>query len=276
MSRTPTILPAALVVDALAAQWTTLDQLASSLDDAEWQAASILPGWTIADVIAHIIGTESMLAGREVAATRDVAALAHVRNPIGELNERWLDHFRGHDRESVMAAYREIVGVRTAALQGATDEDFAAETATPAGPDTYGRFMRIRVFDCWVHEVDIRDSTDKSLPVDPVPARLALDEIAASLPFVIGKRAGLPAGSTVLIRVTGLVSRDFRISVAERASLVDEFEGGDDSADVRLSVDIADLARLAGGRTSADPQRVRIEGDTALGERIVENLAYMI
>ena len=27
---------------------------------------------------------------------------------------------------------------------------------TPAGPDTYGRFMRVRIFDCWMHEQDIR------------------------------------------------------------------------------------------------------------------------
>ena len=29
---------------------------------------------------------------------------------------------------------------------------------TPAGKDTYGRFMQIRVFDCWLHEQDIRDA----------------------------------------------------------------------------------------------------------------------
>ena len=29
---------------------------------------------------------------------------------------------------------------------------------TPAGQDTYGRFMRIRVFDQWMHELDIRDA----------------------------------------------------------------------------------------------------------------------
>ena len=31
-------------------------------------------------------------------------------------------------------------------------------TATPAGPDSYGRFMRVRDFDCWMHQHDIRDA----------------------------------------------------------------------------------------------------------------------
>ena len=32
---------------------------------------------------------------------------------------------------------------------------------TPAGQDTYGRFMRIRVFDQWMHEQDIRDAVGR-------------------------------------------------------------------------------------------------------------------
>ena len=38
-----------------------------------------------------------------------------------------------------------------------SDEEWNAVTMTPTGPDSYGRFMRIRVFDCWMHEEDIRD-----------------------------------------------------------------------------------------------------------------------
>ena len=39
-----------------------------------------------------------------------------------------------------------------------SQEEWDAESFTPAGKSTYGRFMQIRVFDCWLHEQDIRDA----------------------------------------------------------------------------------------------------------------------
>ena len=47
--------------------------------------------------------------------------------------------------------------------------------ATPAGPDTYGRFMRVRDFDCWMHLQDIRDALGQPAPDPAGPSsRLAL------------------------------------------------------------------------------------------------------
>ncbi|MDY6808449.1 MAG: maleylpyruvate isomerase family mycothiol-dependent enzyme [Actinomycetota bacterium] len=271
-----TLLPVEPIVDALVAQWQTLDDVVSALSDDQWSADSILPGWSVADIVAHVIGTESILEGRDVTSTRDVSALDHVRNPIGELNERWLDHYRGSSRADVMAALREIVGVRTDHLRAMSQEQFDADALTPAGQDTYGRFMRIRVFDCWMHEIDLRDSTDGSTPSDGGPAAVALDEIAASLPFVVGKRAKAPKGSAVLFVLEGVGARRIRIYVDDRAAKVDQFPDGDESADVTLTLDSVDLARLAGGRTSADPGRVGIAGDDQVGRAIVGALNYVI
>ncbi|MCR5977167.1 maleylpyruvate isomerase family mycothiol-dependent enzyme [Gordonia jinghuaiqii] len=271
-----TILPIDEVTEALTAQWAAISGLASSLGDDQWSASSVLPGWTNADIVAHIIGTESMLDGRDVEATRTVSALDHVRNPIGELNEKWVDHFRPMPRTEVLAALDEIIGVRTAALRAMGQEAFDAPAMTPAGADTYGRFMRIRIFDCWVHEIDLRDGTDGSSVSDPGPAALALDEIGTSLPFVVGKRADAPKGSAVLFDITGLAPRTVRIVVGDRAGIVDEFDGGDGAADVRIRLDAANLARCAGGRRDADPAAADIEGNEQLGQAILNRMNYVI
>ncbi|GAC51256.1 maleylpyruvate isomerase family mycothiol-dependent enzyme [Gordonia aichiensis] len=265
------------ITAALRAEWSALRTLAGQFTDEQWSASSVLPGWTNADIVAHIIGTESMLAGRDVEAADDITARSHVRNPIGELNERWVDHFRGKSRDEVLAALDEIIEVRTAALLAMSPEEFDAESATPAGPDTYGRFMRIRVFDCWIHEIDLRDAlADGSVPSDPVPAGAALDEISASLPFVVGKRAAAPDGSTVRFEVVGSAPRVVRVAVNGRAGLVDAFEGGDDAADVTLHVDGVELARLAGGRRDADPSAVIVTGDDELARAVIARLDYVI
>lgn len=266
-------------VEALQAQWAAVAELADGLSDDEWSSPSVLPGWSVADIVAHVIGTESMLEGRDVEAVRDVAALDHVRNPIGELNEKWLDHFRDADRDRVMQAYRDVIATRTSHLAAMTQQDFDAEALTPAGRDTYGRFMRIRIFDCWVHEIDLIDSVDGRdgrVPTQRIPQAWALDEIGASLPFVVGKLAGAPRGSRVIFDITGLAPRLQRIEVADRAGAVTAFPDGDESATARLTVDGVELARLVGGRSSADPSTVTISGDEELGKRIVAHLNYMI
>ncbi|GAA1482803.1 maleylpyruvate isomerase family mycothiol-dependent enzyme [Gordonia sinesedis] len=270
----PTTIDGPAVTEALRAEWKTIAALGRDLDDAAWAAPSVLPAWSNADIIAHVIGTESMLAGRDVEAAADIADRPHVHNAVGEFNERWLDHFRGASRDDVLAALDEIIEVRSAALATMTTADFDAETMTPAGRDTYGRFMRIRVFDCWIHELDLRDATDGSAPSDALTARWAVDEISASLPFVVGKRAGAPSGTTVDFEVTGLAPRTIRVEVTDRARPVPV--SPDTSADTTLRVDTLDLARLVGGRRTADPAAVEITGDEDLGRAIVDHLNYVI
>ena len=39
-----------------------------------------------------------------------------------------------------------------------SDDDWNDITRDAGRPGHYGRFMRVRVFDCWMHEQDIRDA----------------------------------------------------------------------------------------------------------------------
>ena len=67
-----------------------IKDLLGGLDTTEWATSTALPGWTVHDVVAHLIGTESRLAGdEEPPGSIDVTALAHARNAIGAANEQW-------------------------------------------------------------------------------------------------------------------------------------------------------------------------------------------
>ncbi|MDL9944320.1 maleylpyruvate isomerase family mycothiol-dependent enzyme [Gordonia sp. ABSL11-1] len=268
-----TILPIDTVVPALTDEWTVLDELVTSLTDEQWHTASVVPGWSVADIIAHVIH-ESMLAGRDVDTAADVSSLDHVRNPIGEFSEHWIEHFRGSSWAEVMAALREIVDVRAKSLRSMTHADFDAETTTPAGS---GHLRPVHAHpgvrlldprDRWIHEIDIRDSTDGSTPSHPGAAEIALSEIAASLPFVIGKKAhpGGHVGAAADRRRRRARHPDRRRGAPREVA---EPPGGDDSADVVLTMDV-------GGRTSAEPSRVVVDGEEAIGRALVENLAHVI
>ena len=53
------------VIGALLEEWAVIEDLLGGLDFTEWPTSTALPGWTVHDVVAHLIGTESRLAGDE-------------------------------------------------------------------------------------------------------------------------------------------------------------------------------------------------------------------
>ena len=266
---------------ALSEQWNALARLTSGLDEKQWRSPSPLPGWTVFDVLAHVVGTESMLLGEALPqADGDVHALPHVRNDTGALNEIWLQSLRPLTGEQLLHRFAEVTDRRRAALAGLDDAAWQADIQSPIGLVPYARFMRVRLFDCWMHQLDITDALGGAAATPGMNeggrcAELALDEIEPFLGRVVVKRGGAPDGSRIAIETTGPVVREFRISVDGRAELVAAL---DRPADTTIRLGSGLFARLCGGRTTADAHAGEIEvaGDRALGDRIAAHLAFTI
>lgn len=260
--------------------WDSLLDLGATLTDDQWVRATPCPGWTIAGQFAHMIGTESTLLGRPNPEV-DPGSPEHVKNKIGGFNEVWVVHLASRPRPEVLDLFREITTERRQALGDMTDDDFSAPSWTPVGEADYRRFMQIRVFDCWVHEQDIRDGLGRPGHESGPVAEQSVDEMVRALGYIIGKKAGAPSGSSVRIGLTGGVQRTLDVAVADgRARVVDDL-AGDPTATVALGSTA--FARLACGRVS--PTAVldegqlggaRLAGDRDLGRRVVENLAFTI
>jgi uncharacterized protein (TIGR03083 family) len=266
------------VLGGLFAVWDEIDTVLAGLTDEQWQAQTPLPGWTVHDVTAHLIDTESVLQGVAMPHVDiDVSTLKHVRNDVGAMNERWVRKLRGVSPPELLDRFRATTAKRREELTAISDADWNQITATPAGPDTYGRFMRVRDFDCWMHLHDIRDALDQPAdnPAGPA-ARLALDEMAASMGFVVGKLGGAPDGSRVAIELTGPLARTINVAVEGRGQVVDGF--GDAGPTATIALDGLLFTRLAGGRTRLDEHADAISygGDEAVGRRVVEHLNYVI
>jgi uncharacterized protein (TIGR03083 family) len=137
--------------------------------------------------------------------------------------------------------------------------------------------MRVRIFDCWMHEHDIRDAVGRPAADLAGPAaRLALEEIAASMGFVVAKLGGAPDGSRVRIELTGPLRRTINVAVEGRGRVVGDFDRSQPTSTIEL--DGLLFTRLAGGRTTVaqHPEVIRYSGDEAFGRRIVEHLNYVI
>jgi uncharacterized protein (TIGR03083 family) len=262
------------IVGVLIGQWAALDDLLAGLSDAEWEAETCLPGWRVRDVAAHLIGTESQLAGdTPPVATVDVHSLPYVHNDLAAANELWVQAFRPESPAAMLARFREVTSRRTKALEAMTEAEFDAPSWTPAGPGTYRRFMDFRLFDCWCHDQDIRDAVGRPGHETGPSAERAVDQIAGALGYLVGKRAGAPEGAAVTVELTGPVCRELHVVVDGRARVVDALDRPATTT-IRLSSRL--FVRLAGGRV--DPAgylaEVGITGDAELGRRVVGNLNF--
>ncbi|WP_431972241.1 maleylpyruvate isomerase family mycothiol-dependent enzyme [Nocardia sp. bgisy134] len=265
----------------LAEQWDAIAALVADLDENRWRTPSRLPGWTVFDVVAHVVGTESWLLGEKppphdpMREKTDVRSLPHVRNELAVLNEIWVDRLRPLPGARLLELFRDVTDRRLAALRETDDAAWTTPTVSPIGQVPYGRFMRVRLFDCWMHELDIADALGVRVDEGGRRAELAFAEFSGSLPRVVVKLGKAPTGSRIAFVLTGALEQTLRIAVDERASFVDAFDG---SADVEITMDSGLFVRLGGGRRQAADHLgdIAVTGDEELGGRLVRHLAFTL
>lgn len=271
-----TIVDRDLVVDLLRRQLGVLAELCAPFDEVTWDRPTCLPGWTVKDIVSHIVGAESMLTGEPLPAV-DTSHLTHMRNAPAVANEAWVESMRFLPGAELLERLRAVTDRRMAALDAMTQADFDQPSWTPAGRDeTYGRFMRIRHYDCYLHELDVREAVGVADRAKPDEVAAALAEPAASLGYIVGKKAGLPRGTTVRIDLTGPVSTTHLVEVGDRATVVDDLAG---EPTVGLTLDAVLWLRLTGGRRPAAPHLggdVVLHGDEDMARHLAEHLAFTI
>lgn len=272
----PTIVEIGPMRDLLRADWAALDELCSSLTDEQWAMPTCLPGWTVQDVLAHVTGTERMLEG-EPAPDHDVSHLSHVRHEFAAMIEVWVEDLRPLSGPQVLERFREVTARRGAALDAMTQAEFDAPSWTPVGKDeTFGRFMRIRHYDTFLHEHDIRDALGVADRLDVAAIEAALPEADGALGYIVGRKAALPDGSVVRFDLTGPVVRTYVVVVDGRAQVV---EDPDVEPEVTLAMSDMVFFRLTGGRSEPDQHLgigLEIAGDQSKGIHLASNMAMTI
>lgn len=265
--------PAVALLDQV---WREISELGASLDEAAWKTPSELPGWTIQDVFSHLIGTERMLAGDDRPAA-PAATGDHVRNQIGEWNEAWVAERRNRAGKEVLAEWNATADRRRAQFAAMTTADFDRVGFTPEGEGPLRQFLEIRVFDCWLHEQDIRRVLGRPAPLNTPAGRHTLGRMVKPMAYVVGKKAGAPQGSSVVIRVTGEIALTIAVVVGDRAAVADTVP---EDPTATIETDTATFVALATGRwTLARAEQdglVQLGGDVELARRVAENLGYTI
>jgi uncharacterized protein (TIGR03083 family) len=260
-------------LEALFHTWDSVDALLADRPEPDWKTPTRCPGWSVQDVLSHMVATERLLAGLPLT-THTAEPAPHVRNPIGRFNENEVDARRGLPGAAVLAEWHEVSALRREALRTADDEYFTTETDTPTGRAPRIEFIHLRVLDCWVHEQDARAAIGPEGNRTGPGLLVTVERLARSLPMVVGKRAAARDGDCVTVRLTGGVEREWHVAVSGgRAALA----GPTPAPTATLTMDAWDYAWLATGRADEGAAgRVRVEGDAALAQRLVAGLNVMI
>lgn len=263
------------VVAVLAEEWEAICELCAALSEGEWELPSECPGWTVRDVLSHLIGVERMLLGDQAPPTPAERA-PHIRNDMGAANEAWVAARRGIPGREVLEEFREVTARRLEQLEGLPPERFDEVGPSPVGQVPYREFMHVRVMDCWVHEQDIRVATGRPGHAAGPAAQISVDRIASAMPFVVGKRAEVPDGKGVRFELAGSPARRIDVAVGGGRARIEELT----EPDVTLRMDVEVFWRLGCGRVSGDAALgaalVGLDGDVALGEQVVRSMAFMI
>ena len=258
-------------IELLDESWTALLELLESLEAADWDRPTDCPGWTVRDVVSHVLGTERWLLGEPVP---DVDATGdHVRNALGEFNERWVAVRRGRSGEETVTEFRDVTHRRLEMLRGMSEDELAAPTISPIGEVPYRDFMLVRVWDCVSHEQDVRRATGRPGGLDSDRARHAVRFLARLLPRIVGKGGRAPDGTHARFEIEGPAGGTWDVVVEAGRGRVAE-DGG--AATLTLASSVETFLRLGWGREAAANSimagDLRIDGDAALGERIAAAL----
>jgi len=258
------------LVDQLADVWASILDLGAELTEADWSRPSMLPGWSVQDVVAHMLATEELLLGRPM--PEHVApALPHVKNELGQLVENGVDFYRSCSGIQVLGSFAEVVDERIDELRMLDDEGFGAPAAFPLGDGTVRGLLPFRIVDCWLHEQDMRVALDRPGGWETNAVDLVFDRLFSGMGKVVAKTVGAPDGTVVAWRVGGV-----RYCVEVRGGRGRPVDSPD-APTVVLVMDPEVFILLAAGR--GEPElllpMVSVHGDEHLGVRILAAMNVM-
>jgi uncharacterized protein (TIGR03083 family) len=237
----------------------------------QWSAPTDLDGWDVQAVASHIAHLEGILAGASEE-TVEVGEPEHVRGLMGLYTEQGVVSRRGKSPDHLINEIREAATKRHTALLADPPSDGTAKPEKIFGGIgwDWNTLLRNRPLDVWMHEQDVRRAVGMPGGMDSPAAEHTADYLAESLGFVLAKRVGAPAGTTVVLEIAGHPPYAFTVADNGRGERLPDVPA---ESTVHLRTDRESFIVLAGGRRTPEPGAVEITGDVDLGQRILDTLA---
>ena len=176
-------------------QRARLAAVLGALEEDQWAAASRCKGWSVQDVIAHLVGTNqfwalSIASARQGAPTRFLTTFDPVATP-----ELMVDAVRHQSAADTLAQFRETNEAMAEALAELDAEGWLAPAEGPPGHIPLCAMVAHALWDSWIHERDIVVPLGLDPAVEPDEVALSLAYAAALSPAFLAAGGSTRRGS---------------------------------------------------------------------------------
>jgi uncharacterized protein (TIGR03083 family) len=265
----PTLQPYA---DAWTHSIEAISELVTPLVEGEWNRRTPCPGWSVRDVVSHVIGLDCEMLGDPRPIHTLPRDLFHVTNDHQRYMEMQVDVRRHHTAPEMTSELEYVIIRRNRQLRNES-RDPGTKVRAPLGTEqTLADAMRQHAFDVWVHEQDLRTALGRPGNLDSPGAHIARDVLLAALPDIVAVKADAPRSSAIVFDIHGPIEflRTIRVDIQGRGTLETVPALGPAAS---LSLDWETYVRLACGRVTVDAvaDRVKAEGDPELTSAILRN-----
>ena len=241
---------------AMAQLWDDLTAIAESLEPSQWElAVPWCPGWSVADLISHLGGLQTTFNGDPQPDPPPGWVAPPGSGPFDEIMGSMVAARKDWTTGRRLDELRQGRQGHIAHLESV--RDWTAQTTGPVGPTTEEGLYRVRSFDVWVHLQDLREALGRPVDVHDTSAAAAaaFTYVLGLVPWMYGKRAGAPDGSTMRVTLGEPVSHDSVLHVVNGRAV---WDADADAGDCFVTGSPAAFTLLTAGRGS--PQRWRDAG----------------
>lgn len=256
--------------------WThsidAISELVTPLVEGEWNRRTPCPGWSVRDLVSHVIGLDCEMLGDPRPIHTLPRDLYHVTNEHQRYMEMQVDVRRHHTAPEMTSELEYTIIRRNRQLRNESRQPDTLVRGPLGSQITLEEAMRNRAYDVWVHEQDLRTALGRPGNLDSPGAYVARDVLLSRLPKVVAKDAGAPPNSAVVFDVHGPVEfmRTVRVDAEGHGSIDGTPSLGPAAT---LTLDWETFFRLACGRVTPEAvaDRLKTEGDPELTSAILRN-----
>jgi uncharacterized protein (TIGR03083 family) len=255
--------------------------LLRSLTQEEWERPTAAAGWSVRDMVAHLLDTDL----RRLSFQRDGLAPLAPSTPIvtdrdlvaslDELNAIWVSAARRLSPR-VLIALHELVGPQVAALFSGLDPfapaigvAWAGEQRSAVWFDTAREYT-----EKWLHQQHIRDAVGAPILADQRWMRPVLDTFVRGLPHTF-RTLDAPPGTSVTLTVAEPLAESWTIRAAGASWQLARGADPHAAAQVTIDQDTAWRVFTKGLAPEAARQRAVLRGDLGLASQVLSLVAIM-
>ncbi|MCH8025566.1 MAG: maleylpyruvate isomerase family mycothiol-dependent enzyme [Chloroflexi bacterium] len=266
-------------VELLPAERQELLSLLSQLSAEEWALPTVCAGWCVKDLALHVLGDDVGVLSRKrdghTSQTESVDSWEALVAFLNEWNEQWVAAARRLSPRLLIDLLN-VTGDEVYDYFKSIDLNALGGPVSWAGPEPAPVWLDVarEYTERWLHQQQIRDAVERPGLRDRRFLGPVLETFARALPHTY-RDAEAVAGTHVKLVVSGEAGGEWSLVRRERGWLLGKGEERAPTATVRLDQNIAWRLFTKGLSEEQAREAVRIEGDEALGAKMLRAVAII-